>query len=288
MKKYLLFLSSIIIFLLMLQPVKADTGPKPYLEIKIDDLEKSNYYFGLIVFSEYNGPHIGINQDNIDKLDYLNEIEKQRIMVLYSKISLQEDEYLFDRVYYGEDITSASIRVGYYPPKAFKLVVYDEINEKLVTSLEYNLYAFGTYYYVNFSNSLINDFKLFNNYNYGKEIGLLLIRIIITLVIEVGLGLLYKFDRKSIIRISIINIITQFILNIGLNYVTYYQGRNILLIIYSFPLLILFELIICFIEMFFYKKLCNRKDKGKKGIVLYTLFANLLSFGFGFLLWLFL
>ena len=117
---------------------------------------------------------------------------------------------------------------------------------------------------------------------YGKEILTFMLRLLITLGIELLLALLFKFDKKSFVIIAITNAVTQIGLNIALNLTAYFNGKSVFYIYYY----ILIELLIVVVEAVVYRLLCKRgKDGTKKWIISYAILANVLSFVIGVLLW---
>ena len=114
-----LFIATTLAFVL---PVSADTGPKPYLDISITNLEKSDYILGLIFFKENHGPHIAYDIEN-------------------------------------KNTTEINIHIGYYPPEDFKVILYDEISDQITISDKYSLYAFASYYKTDATLSLKKNYK---------------------------------------------------------------------------------------------------------------------------------
>lgn len=260
-----LFIATTLAFVL---PVSADTGPKPYLDISITNLEKSDYILGLIFFKENHGPHIAYDIENEHR-------KTENLDTLLSKVQLADGEHLFDIATISKNTTEINIHIGYYPPEDFKVILYDEISDQITISDKYSLYAFASYYKTDATLSLKK------NYNYTKEVIGLIVRILLTVLIELSLAILFKFTKKSLIIIGVINVVTQIILNICLNVYVYYNGK---FLFYVFPIIILIEILVFVIEALLYKLLCERCEKGKKGIILYTFVANMLSFLIGLLI----
>lgn len=143
------------------------------------------------------------------------------------------------------------------------------------------MYAYATYYEIDFSTGTINtpkDIKVTNTYDYlGETLGLLF-RIAVTLTIEIGVFYLFRlYTKRNLNVVLIINLVTQIFLNVAINVINYTSG-----IISAILLLFALELIILIVEFIAYQILL--KDKNRFLIILYPIISNLLSFGLGFVI----
>ena len=272
----------VIIFLIISTPniIKADMGPKPYVEIKFKNIDETNYFVTLLSKNERSGPHHYYNNEESKREGDYPEI--------WEKFQNYEDEYYFLQNYSKID-ENKTFRWGYYPPRDFKLLIYFADIDKFIISEPQKATAFANYYTfdlkkINLSISDINDpVKIQHNKKIDVEIYNFLIRLIFTIVIEILIAILFKFTTKNqIITILLTNILTQVALNIILSLMIYYYGFNILL----FPLIIIIELIIFLVEALAYNVVFRKwlKDGRKKYITTYTFIANALSFILGMLL----
>lgn len=85
-------------------------------------------------------------------------------------------------------------------------------------------------------------------YHYGRETAALLVRIFLTIAIELGIALLFGFrERKLLVFIAEVKAVTQIILNILFTVVNYKEGALALVLCYVF-----FEGIVFIIEAFVY------------------------------------
>ena len=173
-------------------------------------------------------------------------------------------------------------------PTEFILIIYDKVSNEYYLTEETKTYAFHSYFkydmkdYKNTSITLEKKIVLEKSYKYGKEILTFMLRLLITLGIELLLALLFKFDKKSFVIIDISNAVTQIGLNIALNITAYFNGKSVFYIYYY----ILIELLIVVVEAVVYRLLCKRgKDGTKKWIISYAILANVLSFVIGVILW---
>ncbi len=121
------------------------------------------------------------------------------------------------------------------------------------------------------------------SYNYLGEGLALLVRIILTIAIELTVALCFGiFGKKRLITLATVNVITQILLNLALGISMYNMGYLAFGAVY-----ILLEILVFAVEAVLYCGLLNRGEpKPKRGIlyVAYALVANGVSFGLG--LWL--
>ena len=113
-----------------------------------------------------------------------------------------------------------------------------------------------------------------------SEILSLVVRILITIAIELLLALLFGFrSRKEVLFIAIVNVVTQIILNILLNIINFKSGQAAFVTGY-----IMLEIAVFAVEAVIYSVLLRKiSEKGKPvwKCVVYALAANAASFGAG-------
>ena len=276
MKKLKIIFSLILftIFFSLISPVKvvnADMGPKPASYITIKGIEGD--YVACFAAQNAFGPNIDYEM----WLEYQDESWTQE----YNPIMEYKDEEGFkwiERYYTCHD--ESKISFTYYCPDIYKIVIYQ--NDELYMATEaLEMYAYATYYEIDFSTGTINtpkDIKVTNTYDYlGETLGLLF-RIVATLAIEIGVFYLFRlYTKRNLNVVLIINLITQIFLNVAVNVINYTSG-----ILSAILLLFLLEFIILIVEFISYQILL--KDKNRFLIILYPIIANLLSFGLGFVI----
>lgn len=170
---------------------------------------------------------------------------------------------------------------------------FPETGEYAVSGV-YERYAFDSYFTVNmddakpsvdYNEELSSDDRLnaYKSYNYSVEIGSLVARILITIVIEMAIALLFGYrEKKQLLLLAGVNSGTQIILNVLLNIVNYNSGEMAFVVLY-----ILFELIVFAIEAVLFYHFLNKisiKQKPKWLAVVYALVANFVSFEAGMLI----
>lgn len=270
LKKVLLIISiTLIIFISMSIPVQADVGPKPKTIINIAGIEGE--YVAAFASKEAYGPNFDYQFwcDNYKDSEY-NYIKYNPIME-YS----DGDGFKWITTYYKCEGDS-EIGFYYYRPNIFKLVIYKDDKLYKVTD-EIECYAFTSKYEINF-NANNQTIKIKNTYPYFKEVLLFILRISITLAIEIGLFIIFRlYTKRNILVVGITNIITQVLLNIILNLELYFKGSLSTILLY-----ILLEVIILIIEPIIY--IIFTRNKNKFLVLLYGILANILSFVIGVLL----
>lgn len=257
--------------------VKADTGPKPSVNITINNID-SDIYVSLLSKQESTGPYQKITEGDYE----YNELDE--IGLKFYEYSKTDDYYFLGNV---KKLTKDNniYRWTYYPPYDFKVICYIEsTDEFVVTEGSLSRYAFDTYYQMDLENVngtyVLNNIK--KNYNYLGEVLHFLLRVVITLAIELLLAFfIFKFRAKAFLIIIITNIITQICLNVLLNVVNYNSGSLMLIIDY-----ILLELLVLIGEMITYLILIKKYDKSYSAmkIVIYSIAANVSSFILGFII----
>ena len=276
MKKLKIIFSLILftIFFSLISPVKvvnADMGPKPASYITIKGIEGD--YIACFAAQNAFGPNIDYEM----WLEYQDESWTQE----YNPIMEYKDEEGFKWIncyYVCHD--ESKISFTYYCPSVYKIVIYqnDELY-KVTEALE--MYAYATYYEIDFSKGTINtpeDIKVTNTYDYIGEILSLLFRIVATLIVEIGVFYLFRlYTKRNLNVVLIINLITQIFLNVAVNIMNYTSGS-----LGAIFLLYTLEFIILIIEFIAYQFLL--KDKNRLMITIYPIIANLLSFGLGLVL----
>ena len=266
MKKFFFSILSILLFLFTFStPISADTGPKPYLEIKFKGIDEP-YYVTVLGNVESYGPNSKENDE------YYTGHKNEEILIKFNHF--EDDYYFWGNV--EECTTTHKFKWGYWPPKTFKVLVYFPNSDTFVVSDSFERYAFRSYYTFEFNNHEI--IKAYESYNYTFEIVSFLIRCAITIFLELIIAEIFNLkdskQRNIIIRT---NLITQVLLNVFITYTTYLNGY--LTFIFSYLWL---EALVLIIEGIVYSKTLPKTTNEKIHPWKYALFANVFSFIFGF------
>lgn len=278
MKRKLSQLIIVFLCMVMLFPigVNADTGPKPSVRIKFENMGDELCYGTLLAKEESTGPASAWDgkEENIN----LSFVDRD-IWEAFVNYEDSDGYYFLQWAWIVSDTKELSWT--YYPPNEFKVLLYYPETNTFMVSDVCKRYAFDTYYTVDMDGIEIGSIKYddnlssnqrleaFKSYEFKNEVKALGCRMLITVVVEVLIGLLFKFRNKELLYILFINVITQIILNVLLNI---YTGFG-----YYFVYLSL-ELLVFVIEAIFY---CLMFKKKKWHCVLYSVVANVSSFVIG-------
>ena len=278
MKRKLSQLIIVFLCMVMLFPigVNADTGPKPSVRIKFENMGDELCYGTLLAKEESTGPASA--WDGKEENIYLSFVDRD-IWEAFVNYEDSDGYYFLQWAWIVSDTKELSWT--YYPPNEFKVLLYYPETNTFMVSDVCKRYAFDTYYTVDMDGIEIGSIKYddnlssnqrleaFKSYEFKNEVKALGCRMLITVVVEMLIGLLFKFRNKELLYILFINVITQIILNVLLNI---YTGFG-----YYFVYLSL-ELLVFVIEAIFY---CLMFKKKKWHCVLYSVVANVSSFVIG-------
>ena len=256
MKK--LFQSIVLVFLLFssyITHVHADSGPKPSVTINFNGINEE-YYVTLLSDKMRYGPWN--KQDEFDN----DGVVRQSIWEAFNNY---EDEYYFIG-YFEECTNSNEFHWGYYPPESFKVLIYFPKSNTFIESEIIGKYAFDSYYTVHVDNDHLS-IKTELSYNFMKEGISFVARLVITISIELLFAYIFSLSKKYTKVIILTNVITQVLLNVGL---------NLVVLLWSYVIL---ETVIIVIEGLCYKR--YMKDVKTSKVWLYAIIANLLSFILG-------
>lgn len=277
MKKIAIVLLSALIMMLMFPATaSADIGPKPSVVIDFKGLDGETYYVTLLSSVQTTGPYSALNNNNRSYAHYQEGDDDYDIFLKFVEYN-DEDGFYF--LQYFKDCTEThQFSWTYYPPQLFKILLYFPETDSFILSDEcYERYAFDSYYTAEVSGTGILVEKA---YNYSNEILSLVIRILLTIAIELGIALLFGFRKSKLMRfIILVNVITQIALNLALNLINYRSGEMAFIIFY-----VLLEVAVTITETVLYSWYQNKHNdkeiqRGKPGI--YALVANATSFALG-------
>lgn len=283
-KLLLLIMCCVVLSSLMPMYARADMGPKPSVVIEIEGLKDEVYYGTLLSERSTNGPLAAMNEADLAAKQNDEEYE---IWKAFSEFVDKDGFYFLPNIYpcKGAD----SFGWGYYPPSPFKLLLYFPEYDSFVVSDVYEEYAFDSYYKVDLTGIDIKNVgtdvvvTASQSYKYGKEIVSLMVRIVLTILTELGIARMVGYSEKKQFRFLIlVNVITQVFLNIRLNMIAYHNGSLALAIHY-----VKLELFIFAIEAFLYATVLpviSENKTRKNSAVMYAFMANLVSFIVGIFL----
>ncbi|MDE5547732.1 MAG: hypothetical protein K2J30_01865 [Clostridia bacterium] len=285
------------------QSAHADTGPKPSVIVTVENLDGKVCYGTLLSDDISLGPTSAYSPEHPyipSKFDPTSEnysAEEHAIWKAFVEYA-DPDGYYYQQVHWACHETG-KISWTYYPPSPFKILLYFPETQTFVSSGIYESYAFHSYFSATLSDtdftvSQTASLDVRKNYDYTWEIVSLIVRIVVTILIELFVAWLFNLHTKTqILSVTIVNVVTQTALNVALNILSFFQSTWAL--IWYIPL----ELAVFVIEAVAYTVILNLlqpKTVGANGdiknpdhlsigkCVLFSLVANILSFAAGFAL----
>lgn len=262
-------------------PALADTGPKPSVSVYFHNMKQKNCYVTLLAQEKSTGPYSVPSSENTKRKGDAPEI--------WQKFSdyRDPDGYHFLQFYQklGDD---SFFHWGYYPPVKFKILMYfPDYNTFAVSRGTYERYAFDSTFSVDVATlgaGPVTDgttFTAAQNYDFNANALSLLVRILITIVIELLIALPFGYlAKQQLVFIAAVNVATQIILNVLLNLVNFKYGGMTMNLCY-----VLLELLVFEIEATIYshsKTLVKyAKTPKKPHPVVYAFVANLASYAAG-------
>ena len=290
-------LSAVLLFLILcfLCPVSvfADMGPKPSVNVTFENLGEERCYATLLSKTPSTGPYSVWD----GKEEHIYNEEHGIDRAIWEAFARYEDEDGFYFLQIAWQVNERkSLSWSYYPPETFKVLLYYPEGEQFAVSDVCYHEAFDTYYTVTMQGSAIGDasyddsqsgnrrLTVYRAKEIGRELAMLGVRFLLTVLIELIAAILFGFREKR-----------QLLFLLGLNAATQ-VGLNLLLWLgsginrsYSFFLLLtaVLELFVFLVEA----AACVRRFHGGAEkprpawfVVVYVLVANLASFVLG--LWL--
>ena len=290
-----------LVAVIMIIPLNADAdmGPKPSVQITFENLSDELCYGTLLSAKESTGPSSAWNGKDEDAQHNENPNGYYSYLTfgydIWKAFVDYEDK---DGFYFLQEAwqinETKKLAWTYYPPDEFKILLYFPETGKFSISGVYERYAFDSYFTVNMDSMGLNvnyneeqstdeRIEAYHSYNYRAEIFSLIIRILITIAIEMGIALMFGFSKKKQLLLLIgVNTATQILLNVFLNIVNYKSGETAFIVFY-----VLTEIAVFIIESVIYCKIMKKyseKQKANWFYVLYSLTANSVSFGAGLII----
>lgn len=263
LKRFFVFFTFLLILnFITFITVKADIGPKPSITITVTNLGEGDYKATLLG-NRSTGPHL------------LYEGEADNTSGDIGKYVGEDGFSSFEDTSFTISKEKNSFTWGYYPPDPFKVLIIDQDNNYYLSEVM-SCYAFYSYYEATLDSGVIELTKS-KSVTQTKDICSFFLRLIGTLIIETLIALLFMYrSKKELLTILIINTITQIGLNVFVSLSNYYSGKLETMFAYFG-----FEIIIVIVEAIVY--LLVFKEKKLKAI-LYSIVANVVSFGLGLII----
>ncbi len=281
-KKLVLILILLLIVINFLpSPTFADVGPKPSLEIRVKGMDNDNYWLDLLVTdkSEYSWLEISlVERERVKKLaEYVDEDGFHPALLVGTSVPLHGDlkgEKNSDNTY--------SHKFSYIgTPETFKIAILTE-DETLIISDLIRRKHFNSIVEFDLRNEVLQE-DILVSAGQAKEVSPILNlsvgfigRLLLTLVIEIGIALLFGFTIKYSGKLLLkTNIFTQVVLNIAILWINLSYGMLAALLVF-----LLMEIFIVIFETIIYAKYLTEKSKLRR--ISYGIIANIISLAAGF------
>lgn len=257
--------------------VSADIGPKPSIQITFTGMEGEEYYGTLLSLQDSTGPATAWDGREGNARYNEGEYEIWKAFVEYKDA---------DGFYFLQEWWRCSddheLKWLYRPPSTYKILLYFPARDAFYVSPVYTQYAFDSYYTVDLSGLALSPVLAAEKaYDYTWEMISLAVRILLTILLELALALLFGYrEKRQILFLAAVNVLTQITLNVWLNYVNYTSGNMMFGFAY-----ILGELVVLIMEAVLYCTLIGRfsKTPQRRGkAVCYAVVANVVSFFAGY------
>lgn len=274
-KALVYFICTVLLTALLAVTVYADIGPKASVQITFENMGEEECWGTLLSDKRSNGPQA--MWDGTEEDMYLGDLEYD-IWEAFAEYKDSADGYCFLQLAWQVSETK-ELAWTYMPPSSFKILLYYPESGTFKVSGIYERYAFDTYYSVDMSGAetLLTAERA---YDHTWEMISLLCRIVLTVLIELGVALLFGLrSRKQLVTVMWVNSATQILLNVLLNVINYRSGSLAFTFYY-----IVFELAVFIIEGVLYGFLLELEPDEKTRAWGYSFAANALSFIAGLLL----
>lgn len=257
----------------------ADIGPKPSVNVTFEDVEEGTVFWGTLL-SERRSTGPASAWDGVAGNEGYREGEE----AVWQAFVDYKDA---DGYYYLQENWNCTethqLNWTYYPPSPFKILLWFPETDTYYVSEIYERYAFDSYYTVNLSNITAEAIQADESYNFTWEIISLIARVAATILLEMVIAFIFGYrEKKAVVFIASVNIITQLILNVSLNIINYNMGS----MAFTFFFIVL-ELVVFALEAVIYSLLLKRftaKKADSMRATAYAFVANAASFAIG--LWL--
>lgn len=278
-----LFLTACVFVGLFSVTAFADMGPKPSVNLKIRGLHATVYYVTLLSEGDTTGPY------SVYDPDYSEPPEENRD--IWQKFVDYKDDDGYHFLQHFEKAEEREDRKGifgayswtYYPPERFKvLICFPECDRFIVSEEITETYAFDSYFEVNLTESG-ETCTVERSYGYAWEVFAFLVRLFLTIGLELVIALLFGYKNRSILKlILIINCITQLAMNILLQITGYMPIFFFYVLYYSVVEIVIFAVEGTVYDRAIEKTACDEQVSYHP--YLYSLVANSLSFVMGYVI----
>ena len=275
MKKRLTALLILLLVFALAMPLAAfaDIGPKPSVRVTFTGAGGREFYATLLSQASGTGPYSAEPGRS-----WGNDLEENE-PVRQAMAAYQDPDGFYFLQTAWQCSETRPLAWTYYPPVTYKLLVYFPDTGEFLTSGVYSRYAFDNYYTVDLANLTNGQLVLRKSYDYTWELVSLLVRILATIALELAVAVPFGFAKKPFLwPILTVNVVTQILLNLGLNMIAYWMG-GLAFMIFFWPL----EVLVFIVEAVAYRPLLGRRGGASASLTtIYAFTANVISCVAGF------
>lgn len=261
----------IMVFAMLPITAHADTGPKPSVRINFENMGEEVCYGTLLSKTDSTGPSSAWDGNPEHIYNYDLDMDIWQAFVDYEDA---DGYYFLQEGWLCSE--SKELNWTYYPPSSFKILLYYPELDTYTVSGIYERYAFDSYFRVTMDGLEIKsvDDKA---YDFTWELISLACRVVVTIALELAIALLFGLRQKKLIMTILgVNVVTQIGLNVALNIINYNRGAYMFVFCY-----VLLEILVFIVEAVAYTVLFRKSSEpqiSKKRTVSYALIANIVSF----------
>lgn len=261
----------IMVFAMLPITAHADTGPKPSVRINFENMGEEVCYGTLLSKTDSTGPSTAWDGNPEHIYNYDLDMDIWQAFVDYEDA---DGYYFLQEGWLCSE--SKELNWTYYPPSSFKILLYYPELDTYTVSGIYERYAFDSYFRVTMDGLEIKsvDDKA---YDFTWELISLACRVVVTIALELAIALLFVLRQKKLIMTILgVNVVTQIGLNVALNIINYNRGAYMFVFCY-----VLLEILVFIVEAVAYTVWFRKGSEpqiSKKRTVSYALIANIVSF----------
>lgn len=206
-------------FILLSVSVNADMGPKPSVTVEFINMETEVCYGTLLSKYQSTGPSSVWDgrEDSIPQ--YSEDSLDMKVWRAFTEYQDSDGFYYLQRHWLCS--STKLIDWNYYPPDTFKILLYYPKTDTFAVSGIYEREYFSSRFTIDMSkaeeNSLEQAVTIIDPYGEIWKIDSWLLRMGLTLAIEIIIALLFKFRKRyMLVTVAVTNIATQMLLNLTL------------------------------------------------------------------------
>lgn len=280
-KSKLIVVMVLLTFVLMFSnTVSADIGPKPSLTVIVNYNTDYKIHVELLKKGD-------LSDDVYEYSDHLNPVFYDYLL------DRSFDGYisatLYDHKPYNFVISTKDdyfeVRATYRYPKYFKVLIFDETNNKVFITKDIRQEAFDSIMEITISDDNKNydvitivekDIKISEKHSFKTGFLGIVVRVVLTIAAEALILFLFFYRKKeSYFIVTLTNFITQLLLSIILFLSFYYSGAFIYALTF-----VIGEVIVIAVELLIFSVYLD--EKGKDRAIIYTVVANALTIALTF------